>query len=852
MSDFDDLFSIKEVGAATDLFTNRVAENAAFGNAVLSHLQRVVDRSATLGSPARNNVLVYYGVGGIGKTTLSRRLERWILGELSADEHWELPPRFDQAVRTVRIDFHGSGVVSPVDILLALRVAMAGRRKRFPAFDLGLAAWWSMARPGMPLPDLATGTFDVRGQIADTLNEVLAEAGMQLGAGPLTVRMGTQLIEAVRSRRLRSTTLRDCRPLSAIIEEVRLNPSSYVAATLAGLLSWDFERLVTGEVPLVIAFVDALEYVQGGNLVQERLLNRIVHLTPGVLWVVTGRNSLDWAGRRPGGPVTAVGSASWPGLRLDACTEPRQHLVGDLSDIDVDRYLSAASGASGNPVLSEEVRRRIKAGAHGLPLYLDLSLAIARTSAAQGPLDPATFGGSLPELVTTVFADLPAAERDIARAASLVSRFDPQMVAEASGRRLADALRFCGRALVSRDDHPLLPYRMHDAVRAAASGETAADSDGWTAEDRRACAEKLLKALHRRHDAQADVDHRLELLEVTASLSAHFDLREPWLRAALLALPGLGKTAMRLPAPSMDSWMGQMSVFFEAWRGKTTKERIAYFQGLLDEPLDAEIHEMVEQFLAYAHRGIYDLEPARSLLEGLLGRHPDSDLYRYQLARTLRELQRYRALEEHLRRYPLADSTRLRTEADVRFDQGRLAESVEGVRARVTFLRAAGKDRLALENECAVRWREALLGQTTSAACEELIRANDRHGMTGGMRTGLAAKAVLLAGGPEFAATVAELRSVTEATGGRTGHREVVPVLVDALRREDRDALRQEWERWTAEERHWSTNVGLVNLMFEYAGFGAIRFASQPDPDIDTSPHRERWLRTIPEIVAGG
>ncbi|MER7889742.1 hypothetical protein ABTX15_07970 [Micromonospora sp. NPDC094482] len=851
MDDFDTLFDTDGVGPAADLFTDRVAENIAFEGAVLRHLERLVDGKAVLGNPARDNVLVYYGVGGIGKTTLSRRLERWIRGDLPSDEHWGPPPSFDQHLRTVRVDFHGSSLVSPVDILLSLRTAASGARKRFPAFDLGLAAWWAMARPGTPLPDLTSGTFDVRAQITDTLNELLTEAGMRLGAGPLTVRMGTQLIEAVRTRRIQGTALRDCRPLARIIDEVQVNPSPYVAATLAGLLSWDLERLVVGELPLLVAFVDACEYVQGGSRIQERLLNRIVHLTPGVLWVATSRNSLDWAALRPGGLLPAAGPEVWPGLRLEAEAEPRQHLVGDLSDVDVDRYLAAASGVSGNPVLDEGIRRRIREGAHGLPLYLDLSLAIAKVGATHGVLDPAGFGGSLPELVTTVFADLPANERDIARTASLLPRFDPELVAEAAGHRLADAQRLCARALITRDDHQVLPYRMHDAVRAAASGETADDADGWVAQDRRACAERLLTVLQARHDALSDVGHRLDVLEIAAGLSASFDLRQSWLRGALLALPGLAQTAARLPQPTLDTWMGQLAMFFEGWRGKDARARIRYFRSLLEQSLDAEIRELTEQFLAYGYRGIYDFEPALSLFESLLASSPDSDLYRYQLARTLREVRRYQALEAHLRQYPLAPSTRIRMDSDIRYDQGYLEESIAGVRERVTFLRSQGKDRLALENQCAAQWRAALTGRAAVASCEDLVRTTDRYGMVGLVRSAMAAKAVCLAGAPGFVSAVAELHSVTEAVGGKVGHREVVPVLLDALRRGDDAKLLAERDRWVAEERHWSTNLGVVNLMFEYAGLGRIRFASEPTPDIDTTAHRERWLAAIDRLVAG-
>jgi hypothetical protein len=301
--------------------------------------------------------------------------------------------------------------------------------------------------------------------------EVVAEAGtgrqamdLARSAGALPFRDGHPhaRVDAFRSRRLRDRTLRDCAPLGAVIDQARLNPTPYVAATLAGLLSWDIERLPAAERPLVVAFADAVEYVQSEEQAQERLLNRIVHLSPGILWVATSRCTLTWASAA-NGLLPACGPQVGTGLRLDA-PDAQQHLIGNLSDTDVDRYLRAASGTAGNPVLSPQVIDRIRRGAHGLPLYLDLSLSIARQAGAAS-LDEATFGRPLPELVTRLFADLPDQERDVARAAALVPRFDPGLVARASGVLDGSARRFCARSLVTRDTHPVFPFRLHDAVR---------------------------------------------------------------------------------------------------------------------------------------------------------------------------------------------------------------------------------------------------------------------------------------------------------------------------------------------------------------------------------------------------
>ncbi|MET8676675.1 hypothetical protein ABZW18_03500 [Streptomyces sp. NPDC004647] len=819
MNDFDRIFDPQY--SAADLFTNRDAENQAFERGLLRHLERLLDGGSVLARTARENVLTFYGIGGIGKTELSRRLERWILGELGDPGDWGDAPRLDQPVRTVRVDFHGSTVVGAADIVLCLRAAVADLGGRFPAFDLGLAAWWALARPGTVLPDLrSAGGFDVREQITDTLNEVLADAGARLGVGPLTVRTGIRLVDAVRTRRLRSRTLRECAPLAAVIEQARLDPSPYVAATLAGLLSWDLERLEIGERPVVVAFADAAEYIQGGDRIQERLFNRIVHLTPGVLWVVTSRKSLDWDAGALTGVLPASGPQVWPGLRLGERAEPHQHLVGDLSDADVDRYLAAASGTAGNPHLGTEVIDRIRRGAHGLPLYLDLSMSIAR-AAADSPLDPVAFGGSLPELVTRVFADLPENEREIARTASLIPRFDPDLMARVTGGLLGDAQRFCRRSLVSEDNHPVFPFRLHDAVRSAIANESVIHRGAWAPTDRTARADTLVETLRQLHEDVLDnVGQRLDVLELVAGLCAAHDMRAPWLLKALIDLPGMRQTAERLPPPAEDNWMGQLSRFFEGWRGRTARQRIDYLERLLTGPLPDDVHRVARRFLAYAHRTTGKSDLALPILLELLSEKPKSGRVRYQVARTLHTLGRYEALSEHLDRYPLDPGADLRIQGDLAHDRGEMAEGIAGPAGRAGYLRSVGQHRVSLENDAIALWRAALVGRTTVAECDAAIAEADRYGMWLNMRTALAAKVLCLAADDHDAdGVLTEVTAVVNASSGFRGWREWTSGLLLGLRRDDHRRIAEIREEWDRAARSWTPNYQVVDRLFIFAGY---------------------------------
>lgn len=848
MSDFDRIFDPQYT--ATELFTNRVDEHTAFTAALLQHLDGVHDGSATLRQAVRRNIVTFFGVGGIGKTELSRRLESWCTGALAEPGDWAQVPT-DQLLSTVRFDFHGSRVVNAVDIVLRLRVAMAGRRRRFPAFDLGLAAWWSLARPGTPLPDLSTSSFDVRGQITDTLNDVLSDVGAGFGLGPLTVRSGIRIVDAVREKRLRSHTLGECAPLLHVITKAQQDPSNYVAATLAGLLSWDLENLPVAKRPVTVAFADAAEYVQGDDRSQERLFNRIVHLTPGTLWVVTSRNRLDWDAAHVHQLLPAAGPHIWPGLRLEAQEDPRQHLVGNLSSNDVKEYLRAASGTAGNPVLTPDVVDDISTGAHGLPLYLSLSLSIART-AHGNPQAAQVFGGPLPELVTRVFANLPQQERELARAASMVPRFDERLISQAAGALVGDAQRLCERTLVTKDDHPVFPYRLHDAVRSAVAHEPVSNPGAWAPDDRTGMARRLLEALRLRSDALLlNTERRLDVMELAADLCARHALTAPWLADALDAVPGYARTADRLPPPTLDTWVGQVSGIYEAWRqGRRKSERIAYLEDYLSHPLQSGIRQRAKFRLAYTYRD-GDSDNALRILKEMLEENQASELLRYQVARTLRTRGEYEELEQHLSRYPLQDpTTSVRISSDLAFDRGLLEEAIEGSDTRARALRARGQHRVALENESSALWRRALYGRSTTAECDALLADADQYGETLSMRTALTAKAISMRGDHTAALEfLTETQRLVDARQHRTGWREWTGRLVVALWHDDRASIEELHRTWLATDRPWSPNYRVVDRLLVFAGCDAHYRTRQITRAEDSSVADRRWHTIIESLM---
>ncbi|MET7899820.1 hypothetical protein [Streptomyces mirabilis] len=88
------MFSTNDRGlTAQEAFTNRQAQWEAVAAALTEHLHAVAAPSfdvEDLESP-RTNVLVFHGIGGVGKTTLSRKVEAALTGSEHRPVQWGEP-----------------------------------------------------------------------------------------------------------------------------------------------------------------------------------------------------------------------------------------------------------------------------------------------------------------------------------------------------------------------------------------------------------------------------------------------------------------------------------------------------------------------------------------------------------------------------------------------------------------------------------------------------------------------------------------------------------------------------------------------------------------------------------------
>ncbi|MFJ9950277.1 hypothetical protein [Kitasatospora sp. NPDC091207] len=619
---------------AQQVFINRVDEVAAFERSLVE-LHRVLDQAEV--SPvvdraqARRNVLTFYGVGGIGKTTLSHELERRLLADAAAGDR-------DDVV-AVRLDVSEDGACDIENLLLSLRAGLGRLGDHWPAFDLAPASYWARAHPGEALQEFldaspalrrAARSIGLGDQIAESVRQV-DPAGLG-GLAGLAHRAALATYRAIRDRVREGRLLSDCELFAELVEaDADYETLSYFPY----LLAWDIEqqprRGRRAGRPTVCVFLDTFEVVNGRtDRALERFVQRCVYLMPNVLFVITGRNRIDWADTGAGSELDFTGLQCWPNLHFSNDTiEPRQHLVGYLSDSDADSYLSEALTRDGRPAMSAAIRDRIIAGGQGLPLYLDLSVSHFAELLARGGQPAVTdFGGSFTAVATRSIRDLPRDERDLVRTAALIDRVGAELLrAGRPGVPDGSVARFLRRPFLTHDDAYERPYALHTALRQAIGEADRTLPDGWSDRDRREAAVRLLTWLGERVGASSGRVATAQALESGLKLAAEHGVFDDWMARATQRLVEAGQWtelgAGLITAPAEGPEYQSIRAAIQGVRlrraGKV-EEAVAVLSDAAAVARSGSLTaQLVRVHLAHALRNHGEYTQASAIYQGLLG-----------------------------------------------------------------------------------------------------------------------------------------------------------------------------------------------------------------------------------------
>jgi hypothetical protein len=770
-----------------------------------------------------HNVLTFYGMGGIGKTALSERLEAWVNRGLPLDSGWGPPPS-TKVDTTIRIDLHGSaGQMDILAALLALRAGADKLRPRWPVFDLAFTAYWSAVRPGEPLPNYR-GSRGLNDTVAETAGSLLGDlgaigaasadvtapgVGTAAGLGVLGVR---KLVGEIRRRRDLRLAI-DAFPGFEIFlmrcadEPSPTEPRQVLACELARALSWELSEITP--CPLLAVFVDTTERLKlDPRRVSEKHLNRMVHFMPNVLFVLTGRDRLDWH-EETRVVLPYRGRRIWPGLVPGVKDEPRQHRVGNLSRSDTREVIRRGRQLL-QLSMSDEVVDELVTASAGLPLYLELALEVAISIKDVGggrQIAAADVTGSLDSLVMRVLDDIPVDEQRAIRAACLFRIFDTDLVAAAADVDHGCVERAVRRPMIVREDGERFPYRMHDAVREAIRGVGHRAAGGWSEQDWQLAAGRAAKAAKRLHDAaKRDEDNRgvLDAIGIAIGLVCDqetalehqrgeersiSDAYPDWLTGAIAYGPSIQGLRSRIPGSSKTAYGQHVLDFITAKSIETPfEERLQLLRQIFDS--DHPLRLLGGRHLGYALRssaGRWD--EALAVFDEVIRLDP-SPVNLKQRPITLSLARRFVAARD------AAEGT------DASGDINRVAAYAHGQPERyfaeigniMNKLRTAGHQREYLEEQGELFARRALFhGDLRAGEIDELREEAELSGHTVATRSALLATVLHHQVEPaQLSVALERLRMLDQAStaAGAIGFRYALAEFCHAFLDEDHDRLK--------------------------------------------------------------
>lgn len=765
-----------------ELFTDRETESEAFKSA-LAGFRRRLDR-ADEGGPARHNVLAYYGIGGIGKTALSTRLEHWVSRRLPLENGWGPPPATPVSV-TARIDLHESvGRVNLLAVLLALRSGLAPLQRHWPAFDPAFTAYFSALRPGEPLP-VFRGNSDLTDAITETVLDAVGEVTDVAALPGLPTAAGA----AVRGVRYLAGAIRRGRDIRAVSEvypgfeyfllrcatepgPADLRPD--LALDLAGLLAWELSTMAP--TPLAAVFVDATERLAlDPRRTGEDLVSSLAFRMPNVLFVLTGRDHLRWyeEGRTQ---LQHRGPAVWPGLVPGADEEPRQHLVEGLSVADRRALVLRARDRDALP-MSDEVVGQLVARSHGLPQYLELARQVALSIQAAGDgrqVAVSDVTGSLTELVERVLDDVPADEQRAIRAACLFQVFSIDLMAAAAGVDHGTAERAVQRPLVDRFPGERFPFRVHDAVREAIRDVHPHVAQGWSERDWEAASTRAASSARVMHDAaKAAGDYRAVMNAVGIAIRlvcdqetqlepAPSDTYADWLSRAIVFAPSVYGLAAHAPVESNTEYGAHVLAFLNGKSPETApEERLSLLRGVFSS--QHPLHLPAGRHLGYTLKTARRWDEALAVFDELISICP-SPVNLRQVPITLSMARRF----IDARRTADGTDAQAFVTRTTEYAHGRPERYFSEVHQTIARYRTSGRQRELIEEEGDLLARRTLYrGGVTDIEIEAFQDTAEVSGHLYALRCALLASILSRRGdAPE---ALVRLRSLEEATYG-TGH----------------------------------------------------------------------------------
>jgi tetratricopeptide (TPR) repeat protein len=399
--------------------------------------QKIFEDAAFSIPADRSTILVFYGVGGQGKTCLCRELMR------KTDPQVEPSYAF---LRRAMLDLQGRTKEDPDRLLVWIRNGFAEAGVVFPCFDLAFAITWEATKGEEPFPTftrpwlgratkVGTAGVDAAASAAkdwltgDDAKELIGDfIGSVPGVGFILKRIGHWVIE--KGKRVYLEQTREA--LKELYHNGEIKKPYELSSLLPWMLAQDLNSyLTTNPTERFVLFIDEYERVfdergAGSNWNEKPIdshIRALIAETNGMLTVFFSREQLPW-GIHP----------DW----RDALNA-KQHLLGGLAERDADAFLLAI------PIGDKTVRQAIISGARETPslnapvypLILDLLVEHWRALTASGSapsrnqfrVTAESFEGRRQDVVKLLMGDYGVALKSTIERLSVARRFDYQAFA---------------------------------------------------------------------------------------------------------------------------------------------------------------------------------------------------------------------------------------------------------------------------------------------------------------------------------------------------------------------------------------------------------------------------------------
>lgn len=316
---------------ATKEFTDRELPRTVFKNAIsIFESQDFEDKDKT------RNVIVFYGVGGVGKSSLRKQLQ------IDLFKH-------NPSALYSYVDFIEPTYRNPPRALLELQKNIKSKDNvRLIHFELAYAVFFKKKNPdisykerNLPYEEEASIAGDLIGAL-DGLGVFGAVTGIVKKAYKMLSKYGLEV------------------EVKEDLEELETLAIHEIEDRLPAFFAYDIRKILAKkEVPLVVMFLDTYEALWANNRTEASLftsdawVREFIAQLPQVLFVICGRERVRWEE-----------------LDLDWGHHLDQHLLDNLGYKDADSFLQSCG------IQEPEIRKKIITASGGHPYHLDLSVDI--------------------------------------------------------------------------------------------------------------------------------------------------------------------------------------------------------------------------------------------------------------------------------------------------------------------------------------------------------------------------------------------------------------------------------------------------------------------------------------------